>query len=79
MQSHLTLTESIGWMVFIYRGAAGVYEVLGGRGWLDTFVVMWLARPGGVLAGLVLLHLAAIGWLVYKVFRLLGKPDVVMH
>ena len=37
---------------------------------------MWLSRSGGVLAGLVLVHFMATGWLVYKVFRLLGKPDM---
>jgi len=85
----LTITESIGWLAFIYTGAAGVYELLGGRkvrataflagafGWIVvTFVVMWLARPGGVLVGLLLAYFAATGWLAYKVFRLLGKPDM---
>ena len=91
MQPLLTITESIGWLVFIYMGAAGVYEMLGGRkvrataflagafGWVvATFVVMWLARLGSPLLGIVLAlaYLAATGWLVYKVFRLLGKPDM---
>ena len=57
----LTVTESVGWLVFIYLGAAGVYELIGGRlvrasallggavAWISvTFVVMWLVRPGGV-------------------------------
>ena len=91
MQPLLTITESIGWLVFIYMGAAGVYEMLGGRkvrataflagafGWVvATFVVMWLARLGSPLLGIVLAlaYLAATGWLVYKVFRVLGKPDM---
>ena len=89
MPSLLTLTESTGWLVFIYMGAAGVYEMLGGRkvrataflagafGWIVvTFGVMWLARPGGAMVVLVLVYFAATGWLVYKVFRLLGKPDM---
>ena len=91
MQSLLTITESIGWLVFICMGAAGVYEMLGGRkvrataflagafGWVVvTFAVMWLARLGSPLLGIVLAlaYLAATGWLVYKVFRLLGKPDM---
>ena len=91
MQSLLTITESIGWLVFIYMGAAGVYEMLGGRkvrataflagafGWVVvTFVMMWLARLGSPVLGIVLalVYLAATGWLVYKVFRLLGKPDM---
>ena len=72
-------------------GGAGVYEMLGGRkvrataflagafGWIVvTFVVMWLTRLGGTVLGIVLAlaYLAATGWLVYKVFRLLGKPDM---
>ena len=91
MQSLLTITESIGWLVFIYMGAAGVYEMLGDRkvrataflagafGWVVvTFVVMWLARLGSPVLGIVLAlaYLAATGWLVYKVFRVLGKPDM---
>ena len=91
MQPLLTITESIGWLVFIYMGAAGVYEMLGGRkvrataflagasGWVVvTFVMMWLARLGSPVLGIVLAlaYLAATGWLVYKVFRLLGKPDM---
>ena len=85
----LTLTESTGWLVFIYLGAAGVYEMLGGRkvrataflagafGWIvATFGVMWLARPGGAMVVLVLVYFAVTGWLVYKVFRLLGRPDM---
>lgn len=91
MQPLLTITESIGWLVFIYMGAAGVYEMLGGRkvrataflagafGWVVvTFVMMWLARLGSPVLGIVLAlaYLAATGWLVYKVFCLLGKPDM---
>ena len=85
----LTITESAGWLVFIYLGAAGVYELLGGRrvrasaflagavGWIAvTFFVMWLARPGGVMMGLLMLYFGATAWLVHKVFRLLGKPDM---
>lgn len=84
-----TITESVGWLVFIYMGAAGVYELLGGRkvrataflagavAWIVvTLVVLWLARPGGVLVGLVLVYFAATAWLVRKVFHLLGKPDM---
>ena len=78
-------------VVFIYMGAAGVYEMLGGRkvrataflagafGWVVvTFVMMWLARLGSPVLGIVLAlaYLAATGWLVYKVFCLLGKPDM---
>lgn len=72
-------------------GGAGVYEMLGGRkvrataflagafGWIIvTFVVMWVTRLGGTVLGtiLALAYLAATGWLVYKVSRLLGKPDM---
>ena len=85
----LTITESIGWLVFIYLGAAGVYELIGGRrvrasallggavAWIVvTFVVMWLVRPGGVVLVLLLLFFGATAWLVHKVFRQLGKPDM---
>ena len=85
----LTITEFVGWLVFIYIGAAGVYELLGGRkvrataflagavAWIVvTLVVLWLARPGGVLVGLVLAYFAATAWLVHRVFLLLGKPDM---
>ena len=85
----LTVTESVGWLVFIYLGAAGVYELIGGRrvrasallggavAWIAvTVVVMWLVRPGGVLVVLLLLYFGATAWLVHKVFRLLGKPDM---
>ena len=91
MPTLLTITESIGWLVFIYMGGAGVYEMLGGRkvrataflagafGWIVvTFGVMWLTRLGGTVLAmlLALTYFAATGWLVYKVFRLLGKPDM---
>lgn len=85
----LTITESIGWLVFIYLGAAGVYELIGGRrvrasallggavAWIAvTFMVMWLVRPGGVVLVLLLLYFGATAWLVHKVLRLLGKPDM---
>ena len=85
----LTVTESVGWLVFIYLGAAGVYELIGGHrvrasallggamAWIAvTFVVMWLVRPGGVLAVLLLLYFGATAWLVHKVYRLLGRPDM---
>ena len=85
----LTVTESVGWLVFIYLGAAGVYELIGGRrvrasallggavAWIAaTFMVMWLVRPGGVIMVLLLLYFGATAWRVHKVFRLLGKPDM---
>ena len=31
MQSLLNIAETVGWLVFIYLGGAGVYELLGGR------------------------------------------------
>ena len=85
----LTITESAGWLVFIYLGAAGVYELMGGRrvrasallggavAWIAvTFMVMWLVRPGGVVMVLLLLYFGATAWLVHKVLCLLGKPDM---
>ena len=86
----LSLTENIGWLMFIYLGGAGVYELVGGRrvrasallaaavGWVvATFVLMWLARGGGVVGVLlVLFYLGALGWLAQLVFRSLGKPDM---
>jgi hypothetical protein len=86
----LSLTEIVGWLMFIYLGGAGVYEMLGGRkvrasallaaavGWVVvTFVLMWLARQGDVVAVILLLvYFAALGWVARKVYFSLGKPDM---
>lgn len=86
----LSVTETIGWLMFIYLGGAGVYEMLGGRrvrasallaaavGWIVvTFVVMWLARQGNVVMVILLFaYFAALGWLARKVHFSLGKPDM---
>jgi len=90
LQLLLSLTENIGWLMFIYLGGTGVYELVGGRrvrasallaaavGWVVlTFLLMWLARGGGVVAVLlVLLYFGTLGWLARVVFRALGKPDM---
>jgi hypothetical protein len=86
----LSLTETVGWMMFIYLGGAGVYEMLGGRkvrasallaaavGWVViTFVLMWLARQKDVVAVIVLLaYFPALVWVARKVYFSLGKPDM---
>ena len=37
---------------------------------------MTLIGSGGVLVVLLVLYFGATAWLVHKVFRLLGKPDM---
>ncbi len=89
MQSLLSLTDLIGWLVSICIGGAGVYELMGGRRvrasallggailWVViTLVVIALSRGGGGLAWLLLLYYVAIAWLVRNVFLMLGKPDM---
>lgn len=89
MQLLLRVVDIVGWLAFIYLGGAGVYELLGGRrvrasallagaiAWIAvTFVVLWLARPGGILIALVLLYFAATAWLVRMVHQSLGMPDM---
>ena len=90
MQSLLSLTELIGWLVSIGIGVAGVYELMGGRRvrasallggailWVVvTLVVIALSRGGGGLAWLLLLfYYVAMAWLLRRVFLMLGKPDM---
>ena len=90
LQFLLSVTDLIGWLVCICVGAAGVYELMGGRRvrasallggaamWVVvTLVVIALSRGGGGLAWLLLLlYYAAMTWLVRKVFLMLGKPDI---
>ena len=90
LKSLLYLTETIGWLMFIYLGGAGAYELIGGRrvratallaaalGWIAvTFTLLWLARSGGAVAViLVFLYLAALVWLARIAFRSVGKPDM---
>ena len=90
LKSLLYLTESIGWLMFIYLGGAGAFELVGGHrvrasallaaavGWIAlTFVLLWISRGGGLIAViLVLTYLAALAWLARKVFLSLGKPDM---
>ena len=41
LKSLLYLTETIGWLMFIYFGGAGAYELLGGRR-VRAAILQWL-------------------------------------
>jgi hypothetical protein len=84
-----SLAEVTGWMAFLYLGGAAAYELLGGRrvrasallagavGWIVLmFLVLKLARHGGVAVLAPLAYAAATAWLARKVHRSLGKPDM---
>ena len=49
LKSLLYLTETIGWLMFIYLGGAGAYELLGGRR-VRAAILQWLrfAKIAGV-------------------------------
>lgn len=88
-----SLLESLGWIMFLYLGFAGAYELVGGRrvratallagaiGWIAvTFSVLWMARRGVAAAILVsLIYFAALYWLGRTVQGSLGKPDMDVH
>ncbi|HEX4858293.1 MAG TPA: hypothetical protein VFV17_04685 [Usitatibacteraceae bacterium] len=89
MRYILAAAETIGWLSFLYLGGAGAFELIGGRrvrasvllagavGWIVLmFLVLYLARNGGVAIVLPIAYAAATAWLARKVHATLGKPDL---
>jgi hypothetical protein len=85
----LDLAYSAGWLVFLYLGGAGAYELLGGRRYRAslllvaafllialTFVYIRYAGNGPIGWVFVLLYFIGCGVLVRKVHGDLGKPDI---
>ena len=89
MGALLDLAYLVGWLIFLYLGGAGVYELLGGRKFraslllagafiwiLMTFVFFRYTGPGTFRAAFVLVYFVACVFLVRKVQGDLGKPDI---
>ncbi|MBL8521620.1 MAG: hypothetical protein JNK75_13260 [Betaproteobacteria bacterium] len=85
----LSLGEVVGWLTFLYLGGAGAFELLGNRrvrasallagavGWgVAMFVALKVARSGALGVLIALLFIVASVWLVRRVHRTLGKPDM---
>ncbi|MBL8515054.1 MAG: hypothetical protein JNJ55_13765 [Betaproteobacteria bacterium] len=85
----LSLAEIVGWITFLYLGGTAVYELMGNRrvrasallagavGWVVAmFIALKLGRAGGFAAVWLLAFICASGWLVWRVKRTLGKPDM---
>ena len=79
----------VGWMIFLYLGGAGAYELLHGRKyraslllagafiWIVlTFVYFRFTGAGVSRVAFVLLYFIACGLLARKVHGDLGKPDI---
>lgn len=80
---------SVGWIIFLYLGGAGVYELIGGRRyraslllagaflWIVlTFVYFRYTAVGMFRLVSVALYFAGCYFLVQKVKGELGKPDI---
>ena len=78
----------VGWMIFLYLGGAGAYELLGGRRYratlllvgafiwiLMSFVFFRYTGSGTFRVFFALMYFAVCGLLVWKVHGNLGKPD----
>ena len=89
MGTLVEIAYTVGWLIFLYLGGAGVYELIGGRKfraslllaaaffWIVlTFVFFQYAATGNYRVALVLLYFVACFFLVRKVQSDLGKPDI---
>lgn len=89
MQILHDLAYTAGWLIFLYLGGAGDYELLGARRyraslllaaavlWIGmTFVFFSYAVKGGFAFVCIVLYLIACVFLVRKVHADLGKPDI---
>ena len=78
-----------GWIIFLYLGGAGAYELMGGRRYrasillagafiwiVMTFVFFRYTGNSSFRVFFALLYFAACGLLVWKVHGDLGKPDI---
>ena len=83
------IAYTVGWLVFLYLGGAGVYELIGARRyraslllaaafiWIVlTFVFFHYTGKSGFAAVTAILYLAACFFLVRKVQSDLGTPDI---
>ena len=89
MDALVEVAYSAGWLIFLFLGGAGAYELLGGRKfraslllaaaflWIVlTFVYFRYTVIGGFRVVSVALYFAACYFLVRKVKGDLGKPDI---
>ena len=80
---------TVGWLVFLYLGGAGVYELVGGRKfraslllaaafvWIVlTFVFFHYTAASSYRLAMALLYFLVCFVLVLKVQANLGKPDI---
>jgi hypothetical protein len=85
----IDLAYTTGWLVFLYLGGAGAYELFGGRRyraslllavaflWIVlTFVFFRYTGKSDYVAVTVILYFVACFILVRKVHPDLGKPDI---
>lgn len=82
------LASTVGWLIFIYLGGAGVYELLGGRRYRAAlllagsfvFIILSLVyfRYTGsstIRVAFILVYFVACFFLVRKVRASVGTPD----
>ncbi len=83
------ISYTVGWLVFLYLGGAGVYELVGGRKfraalllaaafiWIVlTFVFFHYTAASSYSLAAALLYFLVCFILVLKVQSNLGKPDI---
>ena len=89
MDALVEVAYSAGWLIFLFLGGAGAYELLGGRKYraslllaaaflwvVLTFVYFRYTAVGAFRMVSVALYFAACYFLVRKVKGDLGKPDI---
>jgi hypothetical protein len=89
MSAITDLAYTAGWLVFLYLGGAGAYELVGGRRyraslllavaflWIVlTFVFFRYTGKSDYVAVMVISYFAACFILVRKAHADLGKPDI---
>jgi hypothetical protein len=80
---------SAGWLMFLYLGGAGAYELLHGRKYRASLLLLgafiWIVLTlvylrytgaGSFRGAFVLLYFLACGLLARKVHGVLGQPDI---
>ena len=89
MGAVVEIAYTVGWLVFLYLGGAGVYELIGGRKfraslllaaafvWIVlTFVFFHFTAASDYRLAFALLYFLVCFILVLKVQSNLGKPDI---
>ncbi|MBL0121524.1 MAG: hypothetical protein IPP88_01935 [Betaproteobacteria bacterium] len=89
MGTLVEISYSVGWLIFLYLGGAGAYELLGGRKfraslllagafiWIVlTFVFFRYVGASNYRVAFVMLYFLVCGLLVRKVHRDIGTPDI---